>query len=294
VAAATTKIAPLSAQQPLTPPRRLCAMPPPTPAAKIQANRVVTALRTHRMNFRGKTTIPVRWHIIHRGQAGNLSEARLKSQVNVLNKAFTPIGFEFKTIEVELNDNPDWFGIDIETDAVNDMKSSLGKDQERCLNLFTCEPANGILGFAAFPWYLRDEAAIDGVVLHHASLPGGQRDPNWPFDLGMTAVHEVGHWAGLYHTFQGGCEAPGDDVEDTPFEARSAFGCPLNQPSACPGETRFDPVENYMDYSDDACMKHFTKQQIQRARDMVGYYRYKLSPQTARSSQLEQLRATLE
>ena len=49
-----------------------------------------------------------------------------------------------------------------------------------------------------------------------------------------------------------------------------------------------------MDYTDDACMKHFTPQQLQRVRDMVGYYRYKLSPQTARSSQLEQLRATLE
>ena len=80
----------------------------------------------------------------------------------------------------------------------------------------------------------------------------------------MTAVHEVGHWAGLYHTFQGGCEAPGDDVADTAFEANAATGCPLQQPSACPGETRFDPVENYMDYSDDACMKHFTPMQYQR------------------------------
>ena len=41
-------------------------------------------------------------------------------------------------------------------------------------------------------------------------------------------------------------------------------------------------------------MKRFTPQQFQRVRDLVGYYRYKLNPQTARSSQLEQLRATLE
>ena len=68
----------------------------------------------------------------------------------------------------------------------------------------------------------------------------------------------------------------------------------MHQPSACPGETRYDPVDNYMDYTDDACMKRFTPQQLQRVRDMVGYYRYKLNPQTARSSQLEQLRATLE
>ena len=213
----------------------------------------------------------------------------------MLNKIYASIGLQFKTIDVELNDNPAWFGIDIETDAVNEMKSSLGKDTERCLNIFTCEPANGILGFAAFPWDLAQAPEIDGVVLHHASLPDAARPlPNWPFDLGMTAVHEIGHWCGLYHTFQGGCEAPGDDVEDTPFEARSAFGCPVHQPSACPGETRYDPVDNYMDYTDDACMKRFTPQQFQRVRDMVGYYRYKLNQQTARSSQLEQLRATLE
>ncbi len=94
----------------------------------------------------------------------------------------------------------------------------------------------------------------------------------------MTAVHEVGHWAGLYHTFQGGCEAPGDDIVDTAYEQNAATGCPLRQPSACPGETRFDPVENYMDYSDDSCMKQFTPLQYQRIKDMVGYYRYQAEP----------------
>jgi hypothetical protein len=110
----------------------------------------------------------------------------------------------------------------------------------------------------------------------------------------MTAVHEVGHWAGLYHTFQGGCDAPGDDVDDTAYEASAATGCPLNQPSSCPGETRFNPVENYMDYSDDACMKHFTPAQYQRIKDMVGYHRSKLNPQTARSALLDQIRKSIE
>ena len=295
LATATAKIDPLFAQDALAAPKRLCATPPPTPAAKIQANRVVNALRAHRMSFRGTTPVPVRWHIVHQGERGQLPDSQLKAQMATLNKIYAPTGLQFKTIDVELNDNPAWFGIDIETDAVNEMKASLGKDTERCLNIFTCEPANGILGFAAFPWDLAQAPEIDGVVLHHASLPDAARPlQNWPFDLGMTAVHEIGHWCGLYHTFQDGCEAPGDYIEDTPFEAKSAFGCPVHQPSACPGETRYDPVDNYMDYTDDACMKHFTPQQFQRVRDMVGYYRYKLNQQTARSSQLEQLRATLE
>ena len=214
----------------------------------------------------------------------------------MLNTTYAPTGLQFKIVDVELNENAAWFAIDTGTDAVNEMKTSLGKDTAGSLNIYTGEPGGGILGFATFPWGLAQAPQLDGVVLHHASLPDAASAPGqpWPFDLGMTAVHEIGHWSGLYHTFQGGCEAPGDDVEDTAFEARSASGCPVHQPSACPGETRYDPVENYMDYSDDSCMKHFTPQQFQRMQDMVGYYRYKLNPQTARSSQLEQLRATLE
>ncbi len=71
----------------------------------------------------------------------------------------------------------------------------------------------------------------------------------------MTAVHEIGHWAGLFHTFENGCNDPGDEITDTAYEANSAAGCPLGQKSSCEHETRFNPVQNYMDYSDDACMK---------------------------------------
>ena len=76
--------------------------------------------------------------------------------------------------------------------------------------------------------------------------------------------------------------------------ANSAAGCPLGQKSACENETRLNPVENYMDYSDDACMKQFTPLQVQRMKDMVGYYRYTLKPQTQRSALLTRLREELD
>ena len=70
----------------------------------------------------------------------------------MLNKIYAPTGVQFKTIDVERYEKPQWFNVNVETEAVSEMKSSLGKDSDRCLNIFTCEPADGLLGFAAFPW----------------------------------------------------------------------------------------------------------------------------------------------
>lgn len=299
LATATAKVATVFAQDSTPAPAKLtrCGTPLPTPAEKIQARRVVSALRANRVNFRGKTVIPVRFHIIHEGQRGYLPDRQIKAQMALLNKAYAPASLEFKIADVNLHENSAWFRHQPNTDQEVEMKNALGKDTATSLNIYTAEPDGGLLGYATFPWWYQEMPQLDGVVIHHASLPKAARpweSQPWPFDLGMTAVHEVGHWAGLYHTFQGGCDAPGDDIEDTAYEESSASGCPLNQRSSCPGETRFNPVENYMDYSDDACMKHFTPLQYQRIKDMVGYYRSQLNPLTQRSSLLAQIRESIE
>lgn len=297
--ATATKIDALfAADTPATPTKFYrCGTPPPTPSEKIQANRVITALRTHRVNFQGRTVVPIRFHVIHQGGQGYLPDSQLKAQVALLNRIYAPASFQFTIADVNLHENDVWFTNEPGTDAEFEMKTELGTDTAGSLNIYTAEPGGGLLGYATFPWWYADSPQLDGVVLHHASFPNPPRpwvQQPWPYDLGMTGVHEIGHWCGLYHTFQGGCEAPGDDIPDTAYEENAATGCPLQQPSACLGETRFDPVENFMDYSDDACMKHFTPLQYQRMKDMVGYYRYQLSPQTSRSALLEQIRKSIE
>ncbi len=273
-----------------------CGTPRPTPSEKIQVNRVIGALREYGITYRGKTVIPIRFHIIHSGTRGYLPDRRLKAQVAVLNRAYAPASIAFTMIEPKLHENEAWLLHQQGSDAEIEMKIALGKDTARSLNIYTAEPA-GLLGYAAYPWWYAASPQLDGVVIHHASLPDAARtsiDPPWPFDLGMTAVHEVGHWCGLYHTFEGGCEASGDDIADTAYEEIGASGCAQNQPSSCLGETGLNPVDNYMDSSDDACMTHFTPLQYQRIKDLIVYYRSDLNPLIKRSALLAQIRKTIE
>lgn len=217
-------------------------------------------------------TVPVAFHVLYvdsrRSSEGNIPQSLIDAQIAVLNAAYSATGYRFVLASVDRTNNSKWFGATPGSRNESQMKDALAVSPATTLNVYSTKPGQGLLGWATFPWDYPETDTRHGVVVHYASLPGGGLAP---YDQGDTGTHEVGHYLGLYHTFQGGCTGSGDYVADTPAEASAAYGCPGGRDS-CPGGG-LDPIANFMDYTDDACMIEFSSGQGTRMVAATSQYR---------------------
>ncbi len=213
-------------------------------------------------------SIPVYFHVIRSSSgAGGVTTTQINAQISELNKAFAGAGFSFTLAGVDYTNNDQWYTCST-AGCESKMKSALRKGTASALNFYTNNMGQGLLGWATFPWSYANSPKMDGVVVLQSSLPGGSTNN---YNEGDTGTHEVGHWVGLYHTFQGGCTSPGDSVNDTPYEASGASGCPTGRDTC--STTGVDPITNFMDYSYDSCMYEFSAGQDSRALSMWNTYR---------------------
>ncbi|KAG6818237.1 hypothetical protein H0H93_006611 [Arthromyces matolae] len=197
----------------------------------------------------------------------------IQSQMDVLNADYSSASVSWTLAETDRTVNPTWANVVAGSQEQTDMKNALRKGGAGDLNVYAAQSvkdARGgdLLGYATFPWSYSGNPRDDGVVVISSSLPGGTLSP---FNEGKTLTHEAGHWVGLLHTFQGGCNPPGDYVDDTPFEANAAYGCPVGRDTcSAPG---VDPIHNFMNYGDDPCLTEFTPGQAQRLSAAITQYR---------------------
>lgn len=223
----------------------------------------------------GSIVIDVYFHVIYSGNTGNVPDKWISDQIAVLNDAFNVSGtqgtidtpYVFNLVETTRTANSTWY-TGCYGSAETAMKTALQMGGPADLNIYSCSPSGGILGFATFPSSYSSQPFLDGVVILDQSMPGGNAAP---YNLGDTATHEVGHWLGLYHTFQGGCNG-GDLVADTTAEQSPAYGCPVGRDS-CRRYAGADPIFNFMDYTDDSCMFEFTAGQALRAYEQSMVFR---------------------
>ena len=232
--------------------------------------------------------IPVVFHVIENtsGQ-GFIPLWRIDSQIEVLNRDFRALpgsyggggidaGIEFYLATEDPAGNPT-LGIERVVDDLwfeddGSYWDALAWDTSRYLNVYT-NNGGGYLGYATAPSTGVPGLPVDRVVLLH-SVVGDGAPFGAPYDMGRSATHEVGHYLGLYHTFNGGCWAGGcysigDLICDTNPVESATYGCPQLR-STCGAPA---PVANYMDYTDDACKTGFTAEQVNRMRCTIVNWR---------------------
>jgi len=252
-------------------PQLQCGTPHPDPETVRLVEEYTLRRRDISAQLAVSSVIPVYVHVIRSSNgAGGATATQINKQIDVLNTAYAASGFSFSLVSTDYTNNSTWYtcsGGACETA----MKTALHQGGSNALNIYLNNMGDNLLGWATFPWQYASAPKMDGVVVLTASLPDGSAAP---YNLGDTATHEVGHWMGLYHTFQGGCNGQGDGVSDTPAEKSPAFGCPAGRDS-CTGRRNegLDPITNFMDYTDDVCMNDFSAGQESRMGAMWSSYR---------------------
>lgn len=264
-----------------------------------------TVKRTQRRRsiFRGAQeiySIPVVVHVIYSNSVENISDAQVLSQIEVLNQDYrrnnadqsltdrefrnlavdTEIEFCMATVDPQGNptngiDRVSYSGSPFAEQTINDeIKPATIWDPNKYFNIWVINIAEGVLGFAQFPMssgltgipQLPATSQSDGVVINYFAF-GTIGTVSEPFNKGRTATHEIGHWLGLRHVWgDGACEVD-DYCGDTPNTPEAHFGCP-SMSLSCDGSRAM--VQNFMEYTNDACMNLFTRDQKRRMRTVLG------------------------
>ena len=250
----------------------------PTLALRMNEIEAFTqkSILTNRL-VNGKVVIPVVVNVLYKTAAENISDNQIQSQIDVLNKDFTATNSDFKKTPTEFS------GVAANIDITFELKLIIRKSTTKTswgtrdamknskkggldpttpsttLNIWACTIGGGILGYAQFPG---GSSATDGVAIDSYYF-GLSSAASYPYNLGRTASHEVGHWMNLRHIW-GDASCGNDLVSDTPVHKTANFGVPVYPYVSTCLPTHNEMTMNYMDYTDDRGMYMFTNGQKAR------------------------------
>mgnify|MGYP001215625486 CR=1 FL=1 len=253
-----------------------CATPDPTVEQIIQSKAEVDEwLMQNENRNRNQVVVYVIWHVIYASDGtGNISDNRIIAQIEAMNQEFqnNNSNIFFSLDSINRVENTEWFtGWAYFGDALDDEgMQELHYDPAHYLNIYSAQLYDSgagslvTLGYTAFPTNLSETSYMQGFTLDHRAVSGGLYGS-------QSAVHEAGHYFGLYHTFQTNCLAPDDAVDDTPRNDENYLQT-CNIQDTCPNDPGNDPVENHMNYSGDNCQDTFTPGQNDRMHAIIDLY----------------------
>lgn len=241
---------------------------------------------------RAVRTIPVVFHILSDGSGvDNVSTALINAQIDQLNLDFRNL--TGSTIAVSADTEIEFcaakqspIGQNLPEQGINriydygdgpfersEFQSTIKPltqwDPTQYLNVWVGPLTGTLLGYAQFPEAAslagigtgNGAATTDGVVITSFTV-GSKANPNpasGTYGTGLTLTHEIGHWLGLRHIWGDGPCGFDDFCSDTPESDASNFGCTPTNSCGSP-----DQIQNFMDYTSDACKNTFTGDQSAR------------------------------
>ncbi len=245
-------------------------------------------------------TIPTVVHIIHNGepigQGQNLSTERIVAQIDVLNQDFAALNPEFANTPTQwtnalgtpniqfclasvdpMGNSTDGIdrqqitvtGDDWQNNNINsEIKPTLNWNPDHYLNIYVLPipgttAQGGVVGFSNFPTMFSVGAPTDGPVIDYRWFGA----PGFGQSGYRTITHEMGHYLGLPHPFEGDSCNDDDGLADTPnieepTRNLANLNCSNTYPSgpvSCGNEHMY---VNYMDYTNENCYTSFTQEQV--------------------------------
>jgi len=246
---------------------RPCGIPDQSAEEVTQSMENVNSWLSQREQRETETHIFVAFHVIHSSNnTGNISTATIQGGIDKLNLRYNQHSIYFTLDTINRVENDSWFSLpdgDLWGDVEEEMRESTVIDPVHYYNIWSCNMGNTeAAGWNYFPNWSPEDSHWQGTTIDYRYVGSSNE----------TLSHEAGHYFYLFHTFQGGCQAPGDAVDDTPYQDdNDSYPC-VESTNSCEDQPGNDPIHNIMNYTSDNCRDEFTAGQRDRMHSTISQY----------------------